>query len=120
MELENKVVTLEHALKMQMMENRVLSGYIANSKVYEAIVNRYILELKETLQRFDPGSGLLEFHIPTMPEKGQYTTDPEAERLCERDLTLSEIIDGIFQNRAMLIVGMPVLQNMDIELSNDS
>lgn len=68
-ELEEKVVKLEHSLDMAMMEIRIQSGYIANLKVYEGIVNGYILRLKERLEELDPNCRLLQYRIPSMPEK---------------------------------------------------
>ena len=66
---------LEHLLEMSLMESRIQSGYIANLKVYEGIVNGYILRLKERLEELDPKCRLLECRIPAMPGKGELNTE---------------------------------------------
>jgi hypothetical protein len=97
-ELEEKVVKLEYALDMAMMESRVQSGYIANLKVYEGIVNGYVLQLKERLEVVDPRCRLLEVRIPAMPEQNTHhsgfdsaETSPEASGL------LSDIVNGMIE-----------------------
>ena len=59
------------------MESRIQSGYIANLKVYEGIVNGYILRLKERLEELDPKCRLLECRIPAMPAKKELNTDSQ-------------------------------------------
>jgi hypothetical protein len=98
-ELEEKVVKLEYSLEMTMMENRIQSGYITNLKVYEGIVNVYILRLKERLEELDPSSGLLEYRIPAMPErKEEESTSLKEDSDSQDGLTLlSDIVFGIPQ-----------------------
>lgn len=90
------MVQLEYALEMAMMECRIQTGYISNLRVYEGIVNGYILQLKERLEKVDPGCRLMEFRVPAMPENNQTAyassdagTSPEASGL------LSDIVKGI-------------------------
>jgi hypothetical protein len=95
-ELEEKVVKLEHSLEMALMETRVQNGYIANLKVYEGVVNGYILRLKERLEKLDPNCRLLECRIPAMPERDN--TSLKTEGSPEENLTLlSDVVFGIFQ-----------------------
>jgi hypothetical protein len=97
-ELEEKVVKLEHELDLAVMESRVQHGYIANMKVYEGIVNGYVLRLKERLEQLDPGSRLLEYRIPTMPEKKGIDLSKMAKETDTGLSLLSEIIEGMFCN----------------------
>ena len=93
-ELEEKVVKLEHSLEIAMMETRVQNGYISNLKVYEGIVNGYILRLKERLEKLDPNCRLLEYRIPAMPERDN--TSLKKEGSPEENLTLlSDVVFGI-------------------------
>jgi hypothetical protein len=97
-ELEEKVVKLEYALDMAMMESRVQSGYIANLKVYEGIVNGYVLQLKERLEVVDPGCRLLEVRIPAMPEQStQHSGFDSAETSPEASGLLSDIVNGMIE-----------------------
>ena len=92
LELEEKVVKLEHSLEMTLMESRIQNGYIANLKVYEGIVNGYILKLKERLEELDPTCRLLEYRIPAMPEK----MSSESEQSSQSELSLlSDVVNGI-------------------------
>jgi len=93
MELEEKVVKLESSLEMAKLELRVQNGYIANLKVYEGIVNGYILKLKERLEELDPGCRLLEFRVPALPEKKDSEEMDEGE-----EKLLSEVVDGKFSD----------------------
>jgi hypothetical protein len=116
-ELEEKVVKLEHTLDMALMETRVQSGYIANLKVYEGIVNGYILRLKERLEELDPGCRLLEYRIPAMPEKKEASSTPDVQETnLDLDMPLlSDIVDGILRCFRILILGMPVVEAMDVD-----
>ena len=92
LELEEKVIKLEHSLEMALMESRIQNGYIANLKVYEGIVNGYILRVKERLGELDPTCRLLEYRIPAMPEK----ISSEIEESSHTGLSLlSDVVDGI-------------------------
>ena len=74
------------------MENRIQNGYIANLKVYEGIVNGYILKLKERLEELDPTCRLLEYRIPAIPEK----MSSESEQGSQSELSLlSDVVNGI-------------------------
>jgi hypothetical protein len=96
-ELEEKVVKLEHSLEIALMETRVQSGYIANLRVYEGIVNGYTLRLKERLRELDPSCRLLEYHIPAMPGRRDYSTSSGAETCSQEGLELlSDVVGGIF------------------------
>lgn len=79
--LEEKVIKLEGELRLLGMENRVLSGYVANLKVYEGIVNGFVAQLKGRLREVDPACELLGFGIPCMPEK------PASEE-CEMEIQM--------------------------------
>jgi hypothetical protein len=96
-ELEEKVVKLEYELDMAMMESRVQSGYISNLRVYEGIVNGYILQLKERLETVDPGCRLLEFRVPAMPENSHQSeyTSSDAETSPEASGLISDVVDGM-------------------------
>lgn len=100
-ELEEKVVKLEHSLDMAMMEIRIQNGYIANLKVYEGIVNGYILRLKERLEDLDPTCRLLECRIPAMPEKkAEESTSSKGDSDSQAGLTLlSDVVFGIPRER---------------------
>jgi hypothetical protein len=105
-ELEERCARLEHALEMANLEGRVQQGYIANLKVYESVVNGYILQLKGRLYELDPRSRLLECRIPAMPEKRD---DMEIDGGL---ILLSEVVDGIscldYVNSDMPVVEMDV------------
>jgi hypothetical protein len=97
-ELEEKVVKLENLLEMTLMESRIQSGYISNLKVYEGIMNGYILKLKERLEELDPGCKLLDCRIPAMPERRRSNLTSETEVGSQLGLTLlSDVVDGILQ-----------------------
>jgi hypothetical protein len=68
-------VDLEHELDLAKMEIRVQSGYISNLRVYESVVNHYVLRLREQLQRFEPGCRLLEYRIPPFPPREDHQID---------------------------------------------
>ena len=74
------------------MESRIQNGYIANLKVYEGIVNGYILKLKERLGELDPTCRLLEYRIPAMPEKMSLKTEEGSQTGLS---PLSDVVDGI-------------------------
>lgn len=116
-ELEEKVVKLEHALDMAMMETRVQNGYIANLKVYEGIVNGYILRLKERLEELDPGCRLLEYRIPAMPEKRDGSPEHGIQgKSLDLDVPLlSDIVDGNLCCTRILMSGMPMAEVMDVD-----
>ena len=92
LELEEKVVKLEHSLEITLMESRIQNGYIANLKVYEGIVNGYILRLKERLEELDPTCRLLQYRIPAMPEKKSPGTKEGSQSGYS---LLSAVVDGI-------------------------
>jgi hypothetical protein len=87
-EFEEKCERLEHALELAKMEGRVHEGYIANMKVYESVVNGYVLQLKQKLAELEPENRLLECHIPAMPEKKDVQEKESGLFL------LSDVIDG--------------------------
>src|ERR1700738_4297254 len=68
-ELEEKNIALESRLEMANMEARVQQGYISNLKVYEGVVNGYVMQLKDSLRRLEPNNPLLNVGIPAMPGK---------------------------------------------------
>ena len=79
-----------------MMENRIQSGYIANLKVYEGIMNGYIWRLKERLEEIDPGCQLLNHRIPAMPAK-QENVIPSKTEVATEDGSglLSDVVNSI-------------------------
>jgi len=93
-ELEEKVVKLEYELELARSELRVKGGYIDNLKVYEAIVNGYVLKLKERLRELEPGCRLLEYRILTMPQQSDRSVETSNERGGAGYTPLSEIVDG--------------------------
>jgi hypothetical protein len=92
LELDEKIIKLEHSLEMSLMESRIQNGYISNLKVYEGIVNGYILKLKERLEELDPACRLLEYRIPAMPEKMSLKTEEGSQTGLS---PLSDVVDGI-------------------------
>ena len=94
------------------MENRVQTGYIANLRVYETIMNGYIMKLRERLEQLDPKNRLLEYHIPAMPERGPLGASPDSEPAMN---LLSEVIDGTDIKDFTETIGLPVVERMDLE-----
>lgn len=94
---------LEYELELARTELRINKGYIDNLKVYEGVVNGYVMRLKERLSGLEPGCRLLEYRIPAMPAEkpaGQAETESEgtsAERSDVEFTPLSEIVDGTFR-----------------------
>jgi len=77
------------------MEGRIQSGYIANLKVYEGIVNGYVWKLKERLEELDPGCRLLEVKIPNMPRRDERIVE-EGHSGEQNGLSLlSEVVEGM-------------------------
>lgn len=111
-DLEEKVVHLETQLELASMENRVQTGYIANLRVYETIMNGYIMKLRERLEQLDPKNKLLEYRIPAMPEKGSLGASPDSELSMK---LLSEVIDGTDLKGLTETIGLPIVERMDLE-----
>jgi hypothetical protein len=80
---------------MAVMEGRIQSGYIANLKVYEGIVNGYVWKLRERLEELDPGCRLLEVKIPGMPREGERIVEEGARSEVVGLTLLSEVVGGM-------------------------
>jgi hypothetical protein len=97
------------------MELRTLGGYVMNLRVYESIVNGYIMKLKERLKELDPSCRLLEYSIPAMPEK----TD-ESELDMDSEVGL-ELLSAAVQSNpeieiyANTVIDLPVADKMDLD-----
>jgi hypothetical protein len=98
MELEEKNTALESRLEMANMEARVQQGYISNLKVYQGIVNGYILQLKESLRRLEPSNPLLNVGIPAMPEKKEEEMEVDSGLVL-----LSEAVEGMRSAMALTV-----------------
>jgi len=94
------------------MENRVQNGYIANLRVYETIMNGYIMKLREKLEELEPSNKLLEYPIPAMPEKGPREASSDSEFGMS---LLSEAIDGTILKDLTELLGLPIVDLMDVE-----
>jgi hypothetical protein len=85
-------------MELARTELRVKNAYIDNLKVYEGIVNGYVLRLRERLEGFEPGCRLLEYRIPAMPAAGKSGKDESVETSKPTSdleyVALSEIVDG--------------------------
>jgi hypothetical protein len=94
--LEERVVKLEYELDLARTELRLKGGYIDNLKVYEGIVNGYVLRLKERLEGLEPGCRLLEYRIPAMPEQRTRSESEAAsnERSDAEITPLADVVDG--------------------------
>lgn len=92
-ELEEKIVRLETALEMAKAEARMQQVYIDNSKVHQAVVSRYVVDLKTRLRELDPGCSLLECAIPLMPERNESLAGDTDEM--DTDLPIAERFEGI-------------------------
>jgi hypothetical protein len=80
---------------MAVMEGRIQSGYIANLKVYEGIVNGYVWKLRERLEELDPGCRLLEVKFPGMPREGERIVEEGAKSEVGGLTLLSEVVEGM-------------------------
>ena len=87
---------LEHELEMALTEGRIQSGYIANLKVYEGIVNGYVWKLRERLEELDPGCRLLEVRIPTLPKVD--TAEKCGRQEEEKFTNLSDVVEGMIRS----------------------
>ena len=111
-------MTLEHKLEIGKTEMRIQNMYIANLYVSGGHANRYISQLKRRLAELEPGCPLLERCPPAMPEKWQYESISETEVASEHDLILSDRVDGILQNYHSPIIGVPIIDRMDVDSLN--
>jgi hypothetical protein len=135
--LEEKIVQLEGQIEMMGMENRVLRGYVDNLRVWEGIVDAYVGRMRATLLGLEPGSELLNFGIPRMPDKpegdfemsgeedsqvtatddqGSREGSLESETQDEGPMLLSQIVDGLTPFQHFLRIAMPVVaESMDVD-----
>lgn len=82
-------------MELARTELRVKNAYIDNLKVYEGIVNGYVLRLKERLEGLEPGCRLLEYRIPAMPAESKEAQSEDTSQRSDFEYTpLSEIVDG--------------------------
>ena len=90
------MVKLEYELDLARTELRLQGGYIDNLKVYEGIVNGYVLRLKERLEGLEPGCRLLEYRIPAMPEQSTKSeSEVTSNKRSDAEITpLSDVVDG--------------------------
>lgn len=108
---------MEYELELARTELRVKNAYIDNLRVYEGIVNGYVLRLRERLEGLEPGCRLLEYRIPAMPGQSQKEESAESSPGTStlEYVPLSEIVDGTVILRIMLISGLPVVETMDLD-----
>ena len=108
---------LEYELELARTELRVKNAYIDNLRVYEGIVNGYVLRLRERLEELEPGCRLLVYRIPAMPGqvKEEESEESSLGTSSSEYVPLSEIIDGTVILRIMLISGLSVVETMDLD-----